>query len=263
MIEREFKARRDAGFDVELLGKDEVKKSLGCDARGSLLSNESAVCDPYLLTHQLLQDVIASGSGVYDKTEVKHIERSARRVTLHTSTGAKVTAKKVVVACGYESIDYLPKKIAKLSSTYAFVTEPLAEGQIWSDEISFWDTGDPYVYGRKTTDNRIVFGGGDEEFYDPDKRDALIGRKTKYLHRKLGDLFPEIETTVDYAWAGSFIETDDGLPYIGTIPQRPHTYFALGYGGNGITFSQLAAGLIVEMIGGRKPKDAEIFAFDR
>ena len=31
------------------------------------------------------------------------------------------------------------------------------------------------------------------------------------------------------------------LPYIGVLPEHPHTYFALGYGGNGITFSAVAA----------------------
>lgn len=76
-------------------------------------------------------------------------------------------------------------------------------------------------------------------------------------------MFLDLPFKVDYSWGGTFIETDDGLPYIGSIKQLSHTYFALGYGGNGITFSQLAADILADLLLGRKNKDAEIFSFDR
>jgi glycine/D-amino acid oxidase-like deaminating enzyme len=68
---------------------------------------------------------------------------------------------------------------------------------------------------------------------------------------------------VDWRWGGTFGETKDGLPYIGTVPQFPHGYFALGYGGNGITFSYLAAGLLLDLFLQRPNPDLEIFRFDR
>jgi glycine/D-amino acid oxidase-like deaminating enzyme len=40
-------------------------------------------------------------------------------------------------------------------------------------------------------------------------------------------------------------------------------YFALGYGGNGITFSMIAARLILDLYLGRPNQDAAVFAFDR
>jgi glycine/D-amino acid oxidase-like deaminating enzyme len=68
---------------------------------------------------------------------------------------------------------------------------------------------------------------------------------------------------VDWIWGGTFGETRDGLPYIGTVPQFPHAYFALGYGGNGITFGYIAAELLVDLFSGRRNPDLEIFRFDR
>ena len=48
------------------------------------------------------------------------------------------------------------------------------------------------------------------------------------------------------------------------IRQRPHTYFALGFGGNGITFSVIAAVIIRDMLKlVKENKDADIFKFDR
>jgi glycine/D-amino acid oxidase-like deaminating enzyme len=91
----------------------------------------------------------------------------------------------------------------------------------------------------------------------------LIGKKTRQLAGKFAKLFPDLPFKVDYSWAGTFIETDDGLPYIGPIKQLPHTYFALGFGGNGITFSQLAADILADLLTGKKNADARIFRFDR
>ena len=43
----------------------------------------------------------------------------------------------------------------------------------------------------------------------------------------------------------------------------PHTWFALGFGGNGTTFSYIAAEIIREGILGRRDPDADIFSFKR
>ncbi len=68
---------------------------------------------------------------------------------------------------------------------------------------------------------------------------------------------------VDYRWAGTFGETKDGLAYIGQIRQMPRCYFALGFGGNGITYSAIAAEIIREAMAGRQHSDAHLFRFDR
>ena len=57
--------------------------------------------------------------------------------------------------------------------------------------------------------------------------------------------------------------TKDGLPYIGSLPGQRHTYFALGFGGNGITFSVIAGQIIAGLAGGKKDGIAGIFSFAR
>jgi glycine/D-amino acid oxidase-like deaminating enzyme len=95
------------------------------------------------------------------------------------------------------------------------------------------------------------------------RRDALISEKTRTLKKKFSRLFPDIKLEVAYAWAGTFGETNDGLAYIGVHPRFPRAYFALGYGGNGITFSVIAAEIIRDAILGRKNQDAHLFRFGR
>ena len=47
------------------------------------------------------------------------------------------------------------------------------------------------------------------------------------------------------------------------MQQFPHGYFALGYGGNGITFSLIAADLLLDLFSATPKPDLEIFRFDR
>jgi glycine/D-amino acid oxidase-like deaminating enzyme len=116
---------------------------------------------------------------------------------------------------------------------------------------------------RTTTEGRVIIGGEDEDFVNGKRRDALISQKTRSLVKKFGQLFPDQPLEVAYAWAGTFGETKDGLAYIGIHPRVPHTCFALGYGGNGITFSLIAAEIIRDGFRGHKNPDAHIVRFNR
>ena len=215
------------------------------------------------MTHALFQDALKSGAKIFDKTEIKEIRHEKRSVNLQTANGFNIKAKKLIIACGYESVNYLPVHLVRLHSTYALASEPLPDNKIWYKNCLIWETARPYLYMRTTNDNRIIVGGKDETFYSPRKRDKLLKRKTGEIADSFARKFPEIELYPDYSWAGTFGETEDGLPYIGKIKQLPDTIFALGFGGNGITFSQIAAEIIRDEAIGKPNKDAKIFAFER
>jgi glycine/D-amino acid oxidase-like deaminating enzyme len=92
---------------------------------------------------------------------------------------------------------------------------------------------------------------------------SLSKKKSLLLQKDFSKLFPGIDLIPEFSWTGTFGSTKDALPYIGTYDKTPHTYYALGFGGNGITFSVLAAEIIRDMILGKKNKDAGLFSFDR
>jgi len=50
---------------------------------------------------------------------------------------------------------------------------------------------------------------------------------------------------------------------IGSVPERKNTFFALGFGGNGIVFSVAAAQIISDLLKNKKDPDAGIFSFNR
>ena len=74
-----------------------------------------------------------------------------------------------------------------------------------------------------------------------------------------------LPTSVDagYAWEGLFAATPDGLPYIGAHRRYPRHLFALGYGGNGMTFGFMAARMLARFVDGNPRPEDRLFSFGR
>ena len=263
-LKKEFEIRKKYGFNVAWLEEDQVFKQFGFSSPGGILSDVAATTDAYVLTHRLLQYNVSKGLKVYDRTQVVSIKHDWRNVHLKTQEKFIITAKKLVYATGYEVVDFISKPIVKLTSTYAIASEafnfPVKLGK---NDTVIWNTAQPYLYLRLTNDNRIIIGGRDEEFFSHFKRDKLIPAKTKQLQNDFKKIFPSIPFKTEFSWAGIFGSTKDGLPYIGAYKRLPNSFFALGFGGNGITFSQVAGEILASLIKGKKNKDAEIFSFER
>lgn len=261
-LEKEYRARRDAGFDVELLTENDVKRRYHFAGKGAIRSALAAQVDPYRLTYALLDCVQQRGGAIFEATPIVRIATQGS-VTLETETGFTIQAQKIIFAVGYEAKTLLQEKTADLKSTYACITRPLPEHLLWPEKCLLWNTDDPYFYARTTPDNRIIFGGQDIEYEDDEIRDALIPAKRAELQRTLHTLFPQIPPDVEYTWAGTFGETKDSLPYIGESPEWENAYWALGYGGNGITFSAIAAQALTDVYCGQKLPYLDLFRFGR
>ena len=166
---------------------------------------------------------------MFDRTAAARIESSKRGVTVVTPDKHRIRACAVVFATGYETQGFLKPKVARLVSTYALASEPARGLEGWGeDECVISEHAHPYLYLRTTPEGRVIVGGEDENFRDPDHRDRLLPRKTKALNKRFRALFPGIQLDVAFAWAGTFGETEDGLAYIGPHADWPNAYFALG-----------------------------------
>jgi len=231
--------------------------------RFAIVSQGDAQIDPVRFTHRLLAHSVVHGARVYERTEMVRFEPAGRRMRLHTANGPKVVADRIVFATGYDSERFLGRRVGALHSTYAMVSEPLTSTAGWPDRALIWESARPYHYFRTTADHRAMIGGADIPWKNARLRDAKLPAKVAALHKNFGRCFPEIEFDAAYAWAGTFGESEDGLPFIGPNGRCPNAYFALGYGGNGITFSMIAARLITAAHTGRAEQDAAMFAFDR
>lgn len=261
-LQLEYLARQAIDLPVEFWGESAIRSAFDFTAPGALFSKGAGEVDPYRLTHALLRRVTSAGGLVFDRTEVSNHEASETSVRF-TTTDGEVKAKCAVIAAGYESESFLPKPVASFHSTYAFVSEPLTAFPGWHERCLLWETARPYLYMRTTADDRLLAGGEDTRFRNARIRDSMLPDRIARLEARVRTMFPRIDFAVDYSWTGTFAETEDGLPFIGPHLERPGLLFAMCYGGNGITYSALAAAVLREHLQGRTHPLAEAGAFGR
>jgi glycine/D-amino acid oxidase-like deaminating enzyme len=261
-LEAEALARRAAGIGAEFLDRRTLKRDFGFARDGAILSAGNIALDPRKLTAGMLNHAGARGARFFAPVEANTFQDDADGVTVATKAGPMIRARHVVLATGYELMDIVPKVEHSVISTWALATVRQQQ-RPWPRDAFVWEASDPYLYARVTHDGRIVCGGEDEEFTDEDKRDALLAEKTAAIVAKMKMLVPGADMRPEFAWTGSFGTTPTGLPYVGALPRRPRIFATMGYGGNGITFSQVASELILNAIQGRPDSDADLFALTR
>ncbi|MBP9145734.1 MAG: FAD-binding oxidoreductase [Thermoanaerobaculia bacterium] len=260
-LRAEAEARRAAGLYAEYLTRGGLRERFGIARAGAILSPGNLALDPRQLTAGLLLRAIEGGARCHAPAKATAIEVGRDRVTVATADGPVVSAAHVVLATGYELTDLVPATAHAVISTWAIATRPQPRA-LWPEETLIWESSDPYLYLRTTGDGRILCGGEDEEFADDQARDALIPAKSARLQAKLARLFPSVDARPEFAWTGAFGTTRTGLPFIGKLPQKPRVHAVMGYGGNGITFSRIAAEIVRANLTGATDADAALFEFE-
>ena len=263
-LQAEFAARNACGLEVEWLTQPELTLQFDAPAYGGILSHQAAVIDPYQLAHAIWRRLSEAGTRIFARTTVTDLISDASGVTLSTDRGGRIQCRWAIIAAGYESLSFLAQKPAvTLHNTFAFATEPIGEFAGWPADWLLWESARPYIYARSTADRRAIFGGEDIPFKSPAIRERFLPRKISRLQKRWGTMFPRIPLEVSATWGGTFAETADGLPYIGVTPQSPRTFFALCYGGNGITYSAIAAEMAVAALTGERHRCDCIYGLDR
>jgi glycine/D-amino acid oxidase-like deaminating enzyme len=272
-LARECEARRAAGLEVELWDRTEIARHFPFSRAAALWHRDAGEVDPLALTHALLADGVQRGLRVFDRSKVDgqrstiggrgspNFRKAAHRPRKHPSTVDRRPL--TVYATGYETEALLRQPAVHLHDTYAFASEPVADLGSWHERALLWETARPYIYLRTTDDNRVLVGGGDDRHTSPERRDRALAEKTETLLRRARRMFPDLDLVPAFAWAGTFAESDDGMPYIGCHPGYPDSIFAACYGGNGTVFAMLASEIVRDWCLGRKNEMAEWFGFGR
>ncbi|MFN2316523.1 MAG: NAD(P)/FAD-dependent oxidoreductase [Gemmatimonadales bacterium] len=264
-MRREYALRARHGLPVTWLDTGDIAERYGISAPGGILSSLAARIDPYRMANRLLMRLERQGGRVFDRTAVTTIEPLDRGVSLRTREGVPVRCRHLVVATGYVAQTWLPKRLARNRSSYAFMTDPVEpDGPGILARTMIWESARPYLYLRSTTDGRLLVGGADDAADVPARRDRRVEKKAAALAAQARKLLPEMTFRPAFSWAGTFAETDDGMPFIGAHPKfGPRVRFALAYGGNGIPFSIVGADLVMAAIERRAHPLAALMSFER
>jgi glycine/D-amino acid oxidase-like deaminating enzyme/nitrite reductase/ring-hydroxylating ferredoxin subunit len=168
--------------------------------------------------------------------------------------GQKITAKSIVLATNYP---IMSKMFAKLPAYRTYVIAArIPKNSIESCLI--WDTADPYRYVRTQSEEAydiLIVGGEDHRTGQAEDFDARFGRLWQWTRQR----FPFAEEIL-YQWSGQFLETHDGLAFIGRFSKgEPNVYLITGDSGMGMTHGTIGGMLVSDLVLGRDNPWSEVF----
>ncbi len=266
-LRREIDLRTRSGFPADWLSPGELRRLTGLSGRGAIRTRGSAQFDPYRACLGVLRSAAAMGAEIFERSPVQRIETGRTGVRVRTRHGV-VEARQVVVATGYATSNFRPLAGRfRMYRTYVLATERMNAAQreeLGLTDLMIWDAERPYHYARWTPDRRLLMGGGDRHVRPGPRRRPQFKTASRDLREYFEARLPALtEMKVEFAWEGLFATTPDSLPYIGPHRRYPRHWFALGYGGNGMTFGFLAARLLLERWQGATSPDHALFEFGR
>jgi len=238
--------------DIRLLGASEATDMLAATGvTGGVYTPHCAAIHPARLVRGLAATVRRTAVALYEQTAVWSIE--PRRVRTMSGT---VRAEHVIRATeGYTpGLPGLRRAIAPVYSLM-IATEPLPQS-VWdtiglSQRATFGDYRHVIIYGQRTADGRLAFGGRGAPYHLGSKiRPGFDREPTVFaaLRKALAEMFPVLdEAAVTHTWGGPLGIPRDWCASVG-LDQGTGLGWAGGYVGDGVATTNLAGRTLTDLI---------------
>jgi glycine/D-amino acid oxidase-like deaminating enzyme len=250
--------RRVTG-DVEqlrLLSRDEAEQvARGTRVLGATYTPNCAALHPLKLVRGLARHVESLGVSIFERTTATALRRGA----VLTDRG-RVRAGTVVRALeGYTaSLHGQRRRLVPLYSLM-IATEPLPP-EAWAEiglsrRETFADLRHMRIYGQRTADDRLAFGGRGAPYHFRSRTRPDFdqnGRVHAALREVLVDLFPVVaDYAVTHSWGGAIGVPRDWHASVGLDRSRGFAW-AGGYVGDGVATSNLAGRTLAQLLAGEE-----------
>lgn len=242
-------------LDIALLDADAARSRLNATCvLGATYTPHCAAIHPGKLVRGVADVVESRGARVYERTRATKIEPGA----VHTAQGV-VHADVVVRATeGYTAT--LPGLRRAIAPVYSLIiaTEPLPEA-VWAkiglaERETFSDHRHLIIYGQRTVDGRLVFGGRGAPYHIGSRIHSdydRVPRVFEALHSALVELFPVLrDTAITHRWGGPLGIARDWHASVG-LDRSTGLAWAGGFVGDGVSTANLAGRTLADLITGR------------
>jgi glycine/D-amino acid oxidase-like deaminating enzyme len=261
---------RSFGFgedDLCFLSREETEARIGATGvLGATFTPHCAALDPARLTRGLAEAVERRGGVLYEKTAAAAIApgQGSGRPVVRTE-GGRMRADIVVRATeGWTAT--MPGERRSLVPLYSLMiaTEPLGDsfwaGAGLAERETFSDHRHLIIYGQRTADGRLAFGGRGAPYHFSSAIEADFDRVPRVhaaLRDTLVELFPALAgAAITHAWGGPLGVPRDWFSSVG-IDRGSGLAWAGGYVGDGVATSNLAGRTLCDLVLGR---DTELVA---
>lgn len=250
---------RSWGFgagDYRLIDAEEARERAGAtDVLGATYTPHCAAIHPARLARGLAALVESQGVRIYEATPAWGIEPGVVRTPL-----GDVRAPYVVRATeGFTAT--LAGQRREVLPVYSLMlaTEPLPD-EVWdriglAERETFTDGRHLVIYGQRTADGRLAFGGRGAPYHFGSRIDPLNDRNDNVhdgLWQTLIEMFPEVAPfRVTHRWGGPLGIPRDWYASCG-LDRRSGLAWAGGYVGDGVATSNLAGRTLSDLITGSR-----------
>ncbi|MCZ7473341.1 NAD(P)/FAD-dependent oxidoreductase [Micromonospora sp. WMMC273] len=243
--------------DDDLTLLDAAEAAARCDAegvRGGTYTPHCAAVHPAKLVRGLARAVERRGVRIHERTPVTALRPGA------AVTPAGVVRTPVVVRATEGYTPGLPGQRRTVAPVYSLMvaTPPLPD-ETWAriglaERETFSDYRHVIVYGQRTADGRLAFGGRGAPYHYASRVRPGFDREPRVfaaLRRTLGELFPVLgpDVPVTHAWGGPLGVARDWAASVG-LDRRTGLAWAGGYVGDGVGTSNLAGRTLADLIRG-------------
>ena len=248
--------------DLRLLDRGEAQARLAAtDVVGGLFFAHTAALHPAKLVHGLAEAAERRGVTIAEGTAATKIAPGA----VHTDHGVLRAHTVVRATEGYTpSLDGEKRTLAPLYSLM-IATEPLP-AETWerlglADRETFADDRHLVIYGQRTDDDRIAFGGRGAPYGYGSRIDAAIERSSQrhdLIEATLRELLPGLgDARITHRWGGVLGVPRDWFPSVGHDP-RTGLAHAGGYVGEGVAAANLAGRTLADLITGTESERTDL-----
>lgn len=248
--------------DLRLLGADEARSHLDATGvLGALFFAHTAALHPVRLVRGLSESVERLGATIAEQTTATTIEPS-RVVTDRGTVRADVVVRALE---GYTAtLDGHGRTLSPLYSLMV-ATEPLGD-DLWADiglaeRQTFADDRHLVIYGQRTADDRIAFGGRGAPYVFGSRIDQATEQRSRIHDRiveTLVELLPALEgVAITHRWGGVLGVPRDWFPSVG-FDRSTGTAWGGGYVGEGVAASNLAGRTLADLITGTESSRVDL-----
>ncbi len=247
--------------DLRWLDAGEATKVLGAKGvLGATFTPHCAAIDPARLVRGLADTLERRGVTVLEGTEVLAIEpaTAGQRPRVRTAFGTVVADVVVRALEGWTpTLAGAAREIAPVYSLMV-ATEPLP-AEFWADagldgRPTFADHRHVIIYGQRTADDRIAFGGRGAPYHIGSSVRPSFDRDPgvfKMLRETLVELFPAlVDARITHRWGGPVGVPRDWHSSVG-YERESGIAWAGGYVGDGVSTTNLAGRTLADLIVGR------------
>lgn len=254
-------AQVNAGLDPndELLDREQTRALVNAtDIRAGAFTRHCAVVQPAKLVRHLARHVVKRGARLFEGTPATSIEPGVVR----THRG-RIRARYVVRATeGYTGDLHGQRRTLLPFYSLMVATEPLPEST-WSeiglhDRPSFADARHLVIYGQRTADGRLAFGGRGAPYTFGSRINARVEVDSP-VHQKLRtiltDMFPVLrQHSFTHAWGGTLGIARDWWASVG-LDHTTGMGWSGGYVGDGVGTSNLGGRTLATLIAGSSDEE--------